>query len=125
MMNLNEKFPVSPVKIEELMSRIQRLKIDLNEISEQFTRSSGKGGQKVNKSSSCVVLSYPPLGLVVKMQKDRQRSLNRFFALRELADRIEMKISPETSLRLKEIEKIKKQKSRRLRRSQSRNEKES
>lgn len=115
-MNLNENFPVSSAKVEELKNRISRLKIDLSAVEEQFTRGGGHGGQKINKTSNCVILRYLPLDLTVRMQRERQRSLNRFLALRELVDQIEMKISPETSHRLKEIEKIRKQKSRRLRR---------
>lgn len=118
-MNINENFPVSPAKIEELKNRIQRLNINLNEIEEQFTRGGGPGGQKINKTSSCVILHYPALDLIVKMQKSRQRSLNRFLALRELVDQIEMKISPGTSHRLKEFEKIKKQKARKTRRQKN------
>ena len=86
-------------------------------MEEQFTRAKGHGGQKVNKTSSAVILKYPPMELVVKMQRERSRSLNRFLALRELVDQIEIKISPATSQRLKEIGKIRKQKERRARRS--------
>ena len=116
-MNLNEHFPVSPAKVEELKTRIQKLKVDLRLVEEKFVRGSGKGGQKINKTSNCVVLRYPPLNLMVKMQRDRQRSINRFLALRELVDQIEIQISPESSKRLKEIEKIRKQKDRRARRT--------
>ncbi|MBI1979280.1 MAG: peptide chain release factor-like protein [Elusimicrobia bacterium] len=118
-MNLNEKFPVSPQKVEELMLRIRRLQIDMSQVEEQFTRGSGHGGQKLNKTSSCVVLRYPALNLDVRNQESRQRSLNRFLALRELVDRIEMDISPRTSQRLKEIQRLRKQKARRQRRSAS------
>jgi hypothetical protein len=45
-------------------------------------------------------------------QRERKRSLNRFLALRELVDQIEMKISPHTSKRLKEFERIRKNKAR-------------
>ncbi len=114
-MNLNENFPVSPAKIAELKSRIVRLGVDLPQVNEQFVRGSGAGGQKINKTSSCVMLNYAPLNLTVKCQESRQRSLNRFLALRELVDRIEMQVSPGTSRRLAEIERIRKQKSRRRR----------
>jgi uncharacterized cupin superfamily protein len=80
-------------------------------------RGGGKGGQKINKTANCVQLNYPPLGLSVRCQKDRQRSLNRFLALRELVDRIEVEISPGTSERLREIEKIRKRKSKKAGRS--------
>ena len=119
-MNLNERFPVTQGKIDHLLERVKRLNVDVNAIEEQFTRGGGHGGQKINKTSNCVILKYPPLDLSVRMQKERQRSLNRFLALRELVDQIEMKISPQTSSRLKEIKKIRKQKERRARRHQNR-----
>lgn len=115
-MNLNEKFPVSPKKREALLARIQHLQIDLKKIKERFVRGSGCGGQKINKTANCVVLQYAPLNITVKVQRERQRSLNRFLALRELLDRIEMQISPGASPRLKKIDKIRKQKAREKRR---------
>src|SRR5690349_11764865 len=112
-MNLNERFPVSAPKLEALKTRIERLAIPLHLIEEGFARGGGKGGQKINKTSNMVVLHYPPLDLTVKCQRERQRSLNRFLALRELVDQIEMRISPGTSERLKDQERIRKQKDRR------------
>lgn len=116
-MNLHESFPVTPAKIDDLKKRIVDLKIDLHLIEENFVKGGGKGGQKINKTSNAVLLRYAPLNLVVKVQRERQRSLNRFLALRELVDQIEMKVSPQTSERLKERGRIRKQKDRRLRRS--------
>lgn len=109
--------PVTERKLRELRERITRLEIDLNAIDEQFVRASGPGGQKVNKTSSAVVLRYPDLSLVVKCMKERSRAMNRFFALREMVDEIEVRISPATSARLKEIEKIRERKRRKRRRS--------
>lgn len=117
-MNLNESFPVSPAKVEELKDRIRRLGIDPAKIEERFVRGSGKGGQKINKTSNCVQLRYPPLDLTVRCQEDRQRSVNRFLALRELVDRVEMQVSPETSKRLREIEKVRRRKAKRSQRSE-------
>jgi len=111
--------PITERKLRELRERIARLKIDLKGIDEQFVRASGPGGQKVNKTSSAVVLRYPELSLVVKCMKERSRALNRFFALREMVDEIEVRISPETSARLKEIEKIRERKRRKRRRSRA------
>ena len=111
--------PVTPKKLEELRARIDRLAIDLGEVDEQFVRSPGPGGQKVNKTASAVVLRYPTLDLVVKWSRERSRALNRFLALRELVDEIEERVSPETSERLKERDRIrerKRQKKRRARR---------
>ena len=109
-MQLNEDFGVAPSKLDDLKARIVRLKIDLALIEESFSRGGGKGGQKVNKTSNRVQLSYPPLDIRVACHRERSRSLNRFFALRELVDQIEMKISPETSERLAEIRRIQKRK---------------
>ena len=103
---------VRPEKILELKSRIASLGIDLKAVEERFARGSGKGGQKINKTSSCVMLKYPPLDIIVRCQRERERSLNRFLALRELVDRVEMAVSPSTSARLAEREKIRKRKKR-------------
>ncbi|MBI5203002.1 MAG: peptide chain release factor-like protein [Elusimicrobia bacterium] len=109
-MNLNERFDVSPAKVDELRARVSRLKIDLSAVQEGFSRGSGKGGQNRHKTSSRVTLRYKDL--VVHCAADRRRTVNRFLALRELVDRVELEISPETSKRLKEIEKIRRRKSR-------------
>jgi len=116
-MKLNELFDISPAKIAALKERVERLKINLGDIEEQFIRGGGKGGQKRNKTSNCVGLKYMPLDIEVRMQKDRRRSINRFLAMRELVDRIEMQVSPETSQRLKELEKIRRRKANRRQRA--------
>ena len=109
-MNLNEAFDVSPGKLAALKERIARLGIDVRLVEETFTRGGGKGGQKVNKSNNAVQLKYPPLDLVVRCHRERRRTVNRFLALRELVDRIEMQVSPGTSERLKEFERIRRRK---------------
>ncbi|MDE2491183.1 MAG: peptide chain release factor-like protein [Elusimicrobia bacterium] len=109
-MRLDEDFGVSSAKLDALKSRIARLRIDLSRVEEAFSRGGGKGGQKVNKTANRVQLYYEPLDLRVSCHRERRRSLNRFLALRELVDRIEMKVSPETSERLKEFERLRKAK---------------
>jgi len=110
--------PVTPAKRDALKARIATLGIDSTRIDEQATKGGGPGGQKVNKTSSGVLLRYDLNGelIIVKWTRERTRSLNRFLALRELVDEIEVRVSPETSERLKEIEAIRKQKDRRRRR---------
>ncbi len=112
-MNFPSDSPVTPAKLEALRARLARLGVDLRLVEESFVRGAGKGGQKINKTANAVQLSYPPLGLRVRCQRERMRSLNRFLALRELADEIELRVSPGTSERLKEIEKVRKRKARR------------
>lgn len=107
-------------KWRSLYERMDRLGIREGDIAESFVKGSGKGGQKVNKTSNCVYLLHRPTGIEIKCQRERAQSLNRFFARRELADRIEEKIHGEKSARQQEIEKIRRQKRRRSRRQKER-----
>ena len=109
-MNFPENSDITPQKTAELKDRIARLGIDISVIEEKFVKGGGKGGQKINKTANAVQLYYPPLDINVRCQRERKRSVNRFLALREMIDRIEMIISPETSERLKEIERIRRKK---------------
>ena len=119
-MNLIEHVDISPAKRDALLARIASLGIDVEAIEEQFVRGGGPGGTKINKTSNCVVLSYPPLGLVVRCQRERRRSMNRYFALRELVDQIEVRMSPGTSQRLREIDRRRRSKARAGRRARAR-----
>lgn len=112
-MNFPELSDITPAKVADLKARIARLGMDLRLVEESFVKGGGKGGQKINKTANAVQLKYPPLGLVIRCQRERKRSVNRFLALRELADRVEMAVSPETSERLKEFDRIRRRKARR------------
>ena len=82
-------FPVSEEKNRWLKEKMKALGIHEKDIEEKFIRSSGSGGQKVNKTSTCVYLKHLPTGVEVKWMRERNQSLNRFLARRELAKRIE------------------------------------
>ena len=114
-MNFTEFSEITPAKVAALKARIARLGIDLRLMEDSFVKGGGKGGQKINKTANCVLLKYPPLSLIVRCQRERKRSLNRFLALREMVDEIELKISPATSERLKTIARLRKKKARRRR----------
>ena len=116
-MELRENFGVAPAKLQDVLSRMKRLGVDASVIAESFLRGGGPGGQKINKTSNCFRLSYAPLGLSVRVQRERSRGLNRFLALRELVDQIEMRLSPETSRKFGEIARQKRRKARRRRRT--------
>ncbi|HBE87677.1 MAG TPA: peptide chain release factor-like protein [Elusimicrobia bacterium] len=103
---------VTPGKAEELRGRIARLGLDLRLVEEKFVKGGGKGGQKINKTANAVQLKYPPLKLLVRCQRERSRAVNRFLALRELADRAEIILSPETSPRLAGYERLRRKKHR-------------
>ena len=82
--------PVSAEKEKALAFRMQELGVSENDFEESLVRSSGPGGQKVNKTSSCVHLVHIPTGLSVKCQRERSQSLNRHLARRLLLEKIEL-----------------------------------
>lgn len=96
---------------------MEALKVYEKDITEKFIRSSGKGGQKVNKSSSRVYLKHIPTGIEVKCQKEREQALNRFHARRILVERIEEIIKGRESAKRQRIEKIRRQKRKRSKRA--------
>lgn len=112
-------FPVSQDKSDALTVRMQRLGIREDDLVEDFIRGSGSGGQKVNKTSSCVQILHKPTGVEVKCQRERSQAMNRFFARRELCDKIEERIKGVQSARQQEQEKIRRQKRRRSRRQKA------
>ena len=66
-----------------------RLKLDEKDITEKFIRGSGKGGQKINKTSSRVQLVHVPTGIMINCQDTRSRAQNRTLARRRLSERVE------------------------------------
>ncbi len=102
---------------DALAKRMVRLGIREEDLLEKFILGSGSGGQKINKTSSCVYLKHLPTGIEIKCQRERSREMNRFLARRELCEKLEEKIFQEKSKRQQEIEKIRRQKRRRSRRS--------
>lgn len=110
--------PISPEKTNELKQKMQRLGIEEDDLVEKFILGSGRGGQKINKTASCVYLKHLPTGTEVKCQKDRSREMNRYFARVMLCDRLEKALTQEKTKKEQEIEKIRRQKKRRARRTQ-------
>ena len=70
-------------------SRLTRLRLDLADFEEKFTRSSGPGGQHVNKVSTAVSLCHRPTGIMVTAQDTRSQSANRQLAWDRVLDAIE------------------------------------
>jgi len=78
-------------KWKMLRERMEALGILEEDLAEQFVRSSGRGGQHVNKTSTCVMLHHRPPDLQVKCQMMRSQRENRYLARRILCDRLEAK----------------------------------
>ena len=58
------------------------------DLQERFARSSGPGGQHVNKVSTAVTLTHLPSGLSVCVSDSRSQSMNRKIARERLAEKI-------------------------------------
>lgn len=110
-------FPVSPQKEKQLIERMRRLDVREQDLEESFVRSSGPGGQNVNKTSTAVQLVHRPSGTTVRCREARSQGLNRFLARRLLLDRIEARRLGEITAERRRIEKIRRQKRRRSRRA--------
>ena len=110
-------FGITTKKAEELRSRMAAVGLREEDIEEQFVRSSGPGGQRVNKTASCVVLTHVPSGTSVKMQKERSQRLNRYYARKRLCELLEERTLGSDSETASERARIRKQKERRKRRS--------
>ena len=108
---------ISTEKENALQERMTKLGVREEDLRETFIRSSGPGGQKVNKTATCVYLVHVPTGLSVKCQQERSQTLNRFLARRLLLDRIERLKEGMLKSEKEKIEKIRRQKRRRSKRA--------
>lgn len=112
-------FAVSEQKQQALLRRMEELGIREEDLEERFVRSSGKGGQHLNKTSSCAQIRHLPTGIEARCGRERSQSLNRFLARRELLEKIAR--SQGLATRADDAaERIRKQKQRRSRRSSNR-----
>jgi protein subunit release factor B len=109
-------FAVSEEKNKWLREKMEELNILEKDIEEKFVRSSGHGGQNVNKTATCVYLKHVPTCIEVKCMKDRSQSINRFLARRELVKKIAM-VTGQFAAADAKTEKMKKQKSKREKRA--------
>ena len=87
---------------DALAERMQHLGIRDADLEETFARSSGPGGQNVNKVATSVTLRHTPSGISVTVQDSRSQAMNRKLARERLLDAIE---SAEEKRRVAEIAK--------------------
>jgi peptide chain release factor len=72
-----------------LADRLKKLGLQADDFEEHFARSSGPGGQNVNKVSTAVTVVYRPLGISVTAQETRSQYRNRQLAAHRLITLIE------------------------------------
>ena len=99
---MGKELPVS----EELFLRMRRAKVYDRDLVERFIRGSGPGGQKVNKTSSCVQLRHIVSGIEVKCQESRSLMANRVQARNLICSIIEDRERKRKEQRKSELEKI-------------------
>ncbi len=112
--------PLTSEKLAALEQRLAALGIGDEHLLEKFVRGSGAGGQKINKTSSCVFLKHLPSGVCVKCQMDRSREMNRYLARRELCAQLEAIRDGKAIAKTQAIEKMRRQKRPRSQRSKQR-----
>lgn len=110
-------FTVSSQKEKQLKEKMEALDIQEEDLEESFIRSGGKGGQHVNKTSTCVYLKHIPTGIEVKCQEERSQAMNRYRARVILANKIEQLAKGKESAEIQRIEKIRRQKRKRSKRA--------
>ncbi len=110
-------FPVGDEKEAALWRRWDELEIRPEDVVESFVRSGGAGGQNVNKVATCVQLKHLPTGIEVKCQQARTQAMNRYYARKILADKIETIKLGAASAEQQRIEKIRRQKRKRSKRA--------
>jgi protein subunit release factor B len=108
---------VSKDKQDALHQKMESLGIHEKDIIEKFIRSSGKGGQKVNKTSTCVYLKHIPTNIEVKCQRERYQAVNRYLARKILIEKVESLIRGKESEKQQKIAKIRRQKRKRSQRA--------
>ncbi|NGX55961.1 MAG: Peptide chain release factor 2 [Candidatus Anoxychlamydiales bacterium] len=104
-------------KKDKLNEKMKKLNILEKDIIEKFILGSGRGGQKIQKTHSCVYLKHIPTGIEVKCQRERSRELNRYYARKELIKKFERLYFKKESEEQKKIYKLKKQKKKRSKRT--------
>jgi protein subunit release factor B len=99
------------MKKDSVVERMARLGIHDVDLEETFARSSGPGGQNVNKVATAVTLRHRPSGVGVTVQDSRSQAVNRKLARERLLDAIESAREERRAAEIAEREKARRRKS--------------
>jgi peptide chain release factor len=102
-------------RADQLFKRMKALGIRAEDLEESFSRSSGPGGQNVNKVSSAVTIRDVPSGLTITASDNRSQAINRRLALERLLAALEVRRVEEHRSRLAAVSKLRRQRARRSR----------
>lgn len=95
--------------------KLKALGINAGDLEVSFTRSSGPGGQNVNKVSTCVTIRHVPTGTLVTASDSRSQSMNRQLAMDRLLEIFEKQRAEKRQQRLAAASKARRQKAKRSR----------
>ena len=79
-------FGITQKKQQALVVRMASVGLEEGDLDEKFIRSSGPGGQHINKTATCAYLKHIPTGIEVKSQTARSQGLNRYYARKRLCE---------------------------------------
>src|SRR5204863_6123993 len=96
---------------DSVAERMARLGIRDVDLEETFSRSSGPGGQNVNKVATAVTLRHQPSGISVTVQDSRSQAVNRKLARERLLDAVERAHRKRRAAESAERERVRRRKS--------------
>lgn len=96
-----------------LQERMARLGIREADLRVVCTRSSGPGGQHVNKTESAVEITHLPSGAVAGASDSRSQHTNRSLALQRLVEKLEARRAEAAQARKAELSKHRRQRAKR------------
>jgi protein subunit release factor B len=110
---------ITETKWKKLRQWMDQLNILNEDLKENFILGSGSGGQKIQKTASCVQLHHLKSDIIIKCSESRLREQNRYYARMRLCEKIETEQLGEKSKQRQAFEKIRRQKSKRSKRAKN------